>query len=258
MAKNKGRAAFFSHYNAIFGERWDTLSQALLQEREHVSPAGLIQAYHLDAASLYPPSVLGPKAGEHILDLCAAPGGKSLQLAVALQGTGRLVLNEMSRARRNRLENVIKDHLEPALRAPIEIWGKDGSLLGMSCQNRFDGILLDAPCSSERHLLANDKELEVWSPNRSQQLAHRQMALLCSALELLKPGGRLVYSTCALSPLENQANVEKFLKKRSGRIEALPLNEGPGEACGTGRLILPDLCQGQGPMFTAAFIKTEH
>ena len=257
MGKNKGRRAFFEHYQEIYGERWESLYRALLLEREQVSPAGLVQAYYLDAASLYPPAVLALQPGEHVLDLCAAPGGKSLQLALALNGHGRLVLNELSRARRNRLERVVREHLDGPQQAIIEIWGKDGSLLGMTCPHRFNAILLDAPCSSERHLLADEQELETWSPHRSKQLAHRQMALLCSALELLRPGGRLVYSTCALSPLENQDNVEKFLKKRSPKIQVQALDHGPGEPCGQGRLILPDTCGGQGPMFTACFKKSE-
>ena len=256
MGKNKGRSAFFAHYQEIYGERWEKLYQALLMEREQVSLEGLLRAYHLDAASLYPPKMLNPQPGEHVLDLCAAPGGKSLQLALALKGEGRLVLNEMSRVRRARLERVVQEHLNESQRTIVEIWGKDGSLLGMACPHRFDAILLDAPCSSERHLLANEHELETWSPNRSQQLAHRQMGLLCSALELLRPGGRLVYSTCALSPLENQDVLARFLKKRSGKVKSRILTEGPGERCGEGRIILPDTCGGQGPMFTACLEKS--
>ena len=254
----KGSEAFHAHYGAIYRERWEVLKGAMGSPREaEAVKEGLLRPYHLDGGSLWPPSLLMVKAGEAVLDLCSAPGGKALQLALALGGNGRLVLNELSRSRRNRLERVVEEHLEPSLRKNIEIWGKDGSRLGEYIEDRFDAILLDAPCSSERHLIENPSQLETWGPKRTKQLAHRQMGLLCSALELLKPGGRLVYSTCSISPEENENLIEKFIKKRKGRVESVDQPGGPGEKKSYGRLILPDTSFGQGPMFACLMMAVE-
>jgi len=246
----KGAEAFEAHFSSVYGDRWAGLREALSRPREAESlNEGLLKTYHLDGGSLWPPALLKVHSGEAVLDLCSAPGGKALQLALALGGEGRLVLNELSRSRRQRLERVIEEHLPEKMRGHIEIWGKDGSRLGEWISERFDAILVDAPCSSERHLLDNPSELETWGPKRSKQLAHRQMALLCSALELLRPGGRLVYSTCSISPEENEVLVERFLKKRKERVKVMDALEGPGEARCFGRLLLPDTSRGMGPMY---------
>lgn len=227
--------------------------------KAHVELRGLQQPYHLDLASCLPPFVLQLEAGQSALDMCAAPGGKSLQMAMALNGSGRLVLNELSPQRRQRLKRVVAEHLSESQREIIRVWGQDGSLLGQRSPERFDAILCDAPCSSERHLLDDPVELEKWSEKRSKNLAHRQMALLCSALDLLESGGRLIYSTCSISPLENEQNIAKFLKKRSGLIEEtpfdLPEHYPQGEPKTHGRLILPDVCEGHGPMYVVALRK---
>jgi 16S rRNA C967 or C1407 C5-methylase (RsmB/RsmF family) len=114
----------------------------------------------------------------------------------------------------------------------------------------FDRVLVDAPCSGERHLLANKSELEVWSPARSKNLAVRQYALLASALAVVKRGGRVVYSTCSISPLENDGVVAKLLKKRPGEVRILK-PEGLSdktEPTEHGAIVLPDR-DGRGPIY---------
>ena len=251
----KGQEGFDAHYTSVYFEGWSALKKALSLERQHVGLEGLVQDYHLDAASTVPPRVLNVKPGDEVLDMCAAPGGKSLQLALALKGQGRLVLNEMSRTRRNRLAKVIEEHLTPDQRDIVRIWCQDASLLGLKSPDRFDKILLDAPCSSERHLLEHEDELDLWSIKRTKNLAQRQMGLLCSALTLLKPGGQLVYSTCSISPLENELNIKKLLKKRAGQLRTLPLLGVEGELKEYGVLIRPDLHGGLGPMYTVLLEK---
>lgn len=247
---SKGRDAFDAHFSKIYGERWPQLRKSLAEERRlETINSGLLKAYHLDGASFYPPSLLNIQRGQSVLDVCAAPGGKSLQLALGLEGKGRLVLNELSSARRQRLSKVVEEHLSEGYREIIEIWGRDGSRLGERVEERFDAVLLDAPCSSERHLIENASHLDTWGPKRTKQLAHRQMGLLCSALELLKSGGRMVYSTCSISPEENERLIERFLKKRSSKVSAVEIVDGPGEMRSHGRLILPDSSAGQGPMY---------
>jgi 16S rRNA C967 or C1407 C5-methylase (RsmB/RsmF family) len=255
--KIKGQVGFDAHYESVYGNQWPELKNALSQERQHVALDGLIQEYHLDAASTIPPQVLNVQPKDEVLDMCAAPGGKSLQLALALNGHGRLVLNEMSRTRRNRLARVVDEHLKPEQRDIVRIWCQDASLLGLKSPDRFDKILLDAPCSSERHLLEHEDELELWSIKRTKNLAQRQMGLLCSALTLLNPGGQMVYSTCSISPLENELNIEKLLKKRAGQIKTVPMSNVMGEAKQHGVLIRPDLHDGLGPMYTVLLEKTD-
>lgn len=252
----KGQVGFDAHYASVYLGGWPKLKKALSLDRQHVTLEGLVRDYHLDAASTVPPKVLNIQPGDEVLDMCAAPGGKSLQLALALNGKGRLVLNEMSRTRRNRLAKVIEEHLTPAQQDIVRIWCQDASLLGLMSPDRFDKILLDAPCSSERHLLEHEDELDLWSIKRTKNLAQRQMGLLCSALTLLKPGGQLVYSTCSISPLENELNIEKLLKKRSGQLRTLPVSGTIGEVKQHGVLIRPDLHDGLGPMYTVLLEKT--
>jgi 16S rRNA C967 or C1407 C5-methylase (RsmB/RsmF family) len=256
---HKGEAGFHHHYHNIYEKSWENLRKSLLSPKHHIALPELSKEYHIDEASTLPPLLLAPKTGEHILDMCAAPGGKSLQLATALKGTGRLVLNELSQTRRTRLRKVIEQHLPEEWQDNISIWGQDASLLGLKSPDRFDKILLDAPCSSERHLMENPQELSQWSIKRSKHLAQRQMALLCSALELLKPNGLLVYSTCSISPLENELNIAKFLKKRREKVSLKKLQQLTMShlSLEAGVMIRPDLHQGLGPIFAVALQKQE-
>ncbi|MBF0196348.1 MAG: RsmB/NOP family class I SAM-dependent RNA methyltransferase [Planctomycetes bacterium] len=249
----KSKPDFNTYYSEIYGEDWPHLLEAMSREKECVELGqGLLKPYFLDYASTYPPLALGVKPGQRILDMCAAPGGKSLLLALALAGQGELVLNDLSRSRRNRLLKVMDECLPEEFRKTVKVIGKD------SCYSKnfhgplFDAILLDAPCSSERHLLDNHEELKGWSPSRTKSLAVRQMAMLCTALDLLKPGGELVYSTCSISPLENQNNIAKFLKKRKGKVEEVQCvdeNELMGHRLKHGFMILPHAHDGAGPIY---------
>lgn len=286
---------FDRYYEALFGERWIELKKALLvseqQVRRHnslASPANsippekliqwlpqsdwyegataiprsddeLLTYYVLDPASVLVAENLNVVPGERVLDLCAAPGGKSLVLAQALfrepSQSSELVLNELSPDRRERLKKVVQQYIPRAIREQVWVKGKDGTRFGLDVQNHFDAILLDAPCSGERHLLENEKALAQWKEQRTKGLAQKQYALLCSAWLSLKPGGRLMYSTCALSPLENDGVIEKFLKKKKdakcGAIEKL----GPGaELTDFGVIYLPDR-SGFGPMYSCLLVK---
>src|SRR5690606_34388237 len=114
-----------------------------------------------------------------------------------------------------------------------------------------DKVLLDAPCSSERHVLEDSKELSLWAPGRSKAIAISQFAMLASALDIVKIGGVVVYSTCALSRLENDEIIAKLYQKRGGRFELLRKEFPFGEPTEYGWQILPD-ATGWGPFFLAA------
>jgi 16S rRNA (cytosine1407-C5)-methyltransferase len=188
-----------------------------------------------------------------ILDACAAPGGKSLVLASHMANGARLLCNELSRERRRRLINVLDEHLDKEIQRRVSVSGFDAAAAGgrKSEWNRFDAILLDAPCSSERHVIQSPKALAEWKPARPRSLSLRQWSLLSAAFLLLKSGGALVYATCALSPEENDGPVSKLLEKYPGEAELDKDDSTLGEKTRFGRLILPDESDGMGPMYVA-------
>lgn len=270
----RGEEGFRLRYAELFGERWPALESALAAAGDalpFVAAAGR-PPYYLDSASVFAASCLDiPEGSEpgaavldacaasiQVLDACAAPGGKSLVLAARLPEGARLLANELSSDRRRRLVEVLGEHLTPELRARVEVSGRDAAAMCRGNEGRFDAILLDAPCSSERHVLADPRALADWSPSRVKSLAMRQWALLSSALIMLKAGGCLVYSTCSLSPEENDLVVARAAARYG---EALrfdrPSYEGPGraEASDYGLSILPDAAEGAGPMYVCRMRK---
>ncbi|MEK7356924.1 MAG: RsmB/NOP family class I SAM-dependent RNA methyltransferase [Bdellovibrionota bacterium] len=222
------------------------------KSKVEAASSGLLDAYVMDPASIFPAVALEVKTGDEVLDMCAAPGGKSLVLAESLIEGGRLVANELSDRRRARLRAVLEDYIPRAwLDEHVKVTGHDGTRWCLHQTEVFDRILLDAPCSGERHLLADDSEMSQWSPARSKNLAVRQYALLASALQVVRRGGRIVYSTCSISPLENDAVVARLLKKREGEAVVKPLSFSIGEATEHGWQILPDR-GGYGPIYFCA------
>jgi 16S rRNA (cytosine1407-C5)-methyltransferase len=247
--------AFEAYYTAIYGSRWERLRQALREEAATVPFSdGLTKPYRLNSASVLAAAALRvPEDGGTILDACAAPGGKSLVLASRLSDGQRLLANEFSSERRGRLARVLDDHLSVEARARVTVSGFDAARLAGSKRERgrFVGILLDAPCSSERHVLSNEKALAQWTPARPRFLAQRQWALVSAAFLLLRPGASLVYATCALSPAENDGVITRLLAKYGAAV----LLDEPALSVGAktdfGRLILPDEDAGAGPMYLA-------
>jgi 16S rRNA C967 or C1407 C5-methylase (RsmB/RsmF family) len=164
-------------------------------------------------------------------------------------------LNEFSRERRARLKAVLYDHLPAEVVSDrCQVTGHDGQRWGLFEQKSYDAVLVDAPCSGERHLLKTPRELGQWKLSRSKILQVRQHALLCAALEAVKPGGVVVYSTCSLSSVENDGVIAKLQKSRAERFELLPLvgeANSVGEPTEFGRIFLPDRGAGMGPMYVA-------
>lgn len=249
---------FYRFFSEYFGERWDGLLTALRGEPVYgaIRHPGK-EPYYLDEASLFAARALDVRPGMNVLDMCAAPGGKTLVLAEALRGTGSLQSNDRSPDRRLRLSHNLENTLPENLISTVKVSGYDGVRFGMFRKGEFDRILLDAPCSSERHVLESEKHLAEWSPKRIAHIAVTQGALLASAVDALKPGGRMVYGTCALTKMENDDVVRKILKKRKGKIRVLEIEP---EIEGTdvtefGLQMLPDRCGGRGPIYCAKLEK---
>ncbi|AHC14664.1 tRNA and rRNA cytosine-C5-methylase [Salinispira pacifica] len=265
---------FSRFYEDMFQGRWPELRQALLEDpTHHELKDGLLDSYFLDEASLFPARYLEAEHQDEILDLCAAPGGKSLVILSNLLSNGllpgeafRLVLNERSATRRGRLKQVISRFIPEHVQSRLSITGHDAGKWGLYQQNAYDKVLLDVPCSSERHLVNDPKYLDEWSPSRSERLAQQAYSFLLSALKTLKPGGTVVYSTCALSRLENDEVIDRvfmrMLKKqemtlitRNDRTYRSQSSAEPRhlpewvEDSALGHIILPDRAEGRGPIY---------
>ena len=252
---------FFAFYSEYFGERWNALLPALRGEAVYETiqyPEK--EPYYLDEASAFAARALGVEPGMDVLDMCAAPGGKTLILAQALQGKGSLQSNDRSPDRRQRLSHVLENTLPEEYRKIVQVSGYDGVRFGMYRKETFDRILLDAPCSSERHVMESEKYLAEWSQKRISHIAITQGSLLASAVDALKPGGQMIYSTCALSKMENDDVVRKILKKRKGKVRVLEMKPDiPGtDRTEFGLQMLPDRCAGRGPIFCAKLEKLEN
>ena len=262
--KLKGAEGFEQYYHTLFTHRWPALKEALLQEASPVAwqADSNLPPYYLDAASIRAAVSLPVEGAETLLDLCAAPGGKTLVLSSLMEDDATLLSNERSKERLTRLIRVADQHMTEDVRKRVSICGKDGATLCKNPANHFDRILLDAPCSSERHVLTSPQYLEQWSPARIKTLAMAQWALLSSAYRMLNPDGYLLYATCALSPEENDKVVAR-LKSKFPDVEFVqdlppvpakvsqfcqaPLPE--PETTEFGFHVLPDTAGGTGPLY---------
>lgn len=227
MVKEKlsGAQGFENYYSSIFAARWEKLKAALLQESEGVPFDAGAKTYFLDSASVLVALTLPLDGAKKILDMCAAPGGKTLVLARRMEDDAELFSNELSFERKCRLERVVAEHLLPDVKERVKITCGDGALLCKKQDAIYDAILLDAPCSSERHVLSSPKYLQEWSPARVRSLAMRQWSLLSSAFRILKSGGFLLYSTCAISDEENSCVAKRLLEKFKGKVRAVEFDE---------------------------------
>ncbi len=152
-------------------------------------------------------TVLAPQPGDRVLDLCAAPGGKSTQIAAALQGKGFLVSNEYVATR----AKILASNLERMGVANSVVLNVRPDVLCSALPEFFDKVLVDAPCSGEGMFRKEPEALANWNLANVQACADRQLKILNSAVEALRPGGLLCYSTCTFSPEEDEGVVAAFL-----------------------------------------------
>ncbi|HYN78016.1 MAG TPA: RsmB/NOP family class I SAM-dependent RNA methyltransferase [Lamprocystis sp. (in: g-proteobacteria)] len=201
--------------------------------------AGLAHAQ--EAVSQLPALLLDLVPGQRVLDLCAAPGGKTAQIALALGNRGTLMANDIASARIKALQGNL-DRLGIFNCSTTCTDGANWPAAG----GQFDRILVDAPCSSEGTLRRNPSMIERLDPGSPARLAPRQRALLRKAVQRLKPGGRLVYSTCTFAPEENELTVAAILAEYPGEVRLVPaaiagLLTAPGLTCWEGQELPAEL-----------------
>jgi len=168
---------------------------------------GLI--YLQEVASMIPVIVLDPRPNEIVLDLCAAPGSKTTQVAQIMRNTGLLVANELNRKRMiGLLENIKKCGL--VNEAVINLRGEK---IGGILSDYFDRVLIDAPCSAEGTIRKSKAVLYHWGTKNIERMAWIQKRLIVSGFKALRPGGTMVYSTCTIAPEENEGVIDYLLKK---------------------------------------------
>ena len=161
--------------------------------------------YLQSLSSMVPPLVLQPEKNEKVLDLTAAPGSKTTQMAAMMQNSGYILANELDALRCERLSyNINKQGAKI-----VEVNNGRGEIVGKQYERYFDKVLLDAPCSGEGRFLATDaRTYRNWSERTVKELVKLQKKLLKSAYQALKPGGEMVYSTCTLNREENEMILE--------------------------------------------------
>ena len=178
--------------------------------RPGLSPYHAAGLYYLqEPSAMAPAELLDPQPGERVLDLCAAPGGKSTQLAGKLRGKGLLVCNEINAKR----AKILSGNIERLGISNALVLNEHPKRLEERFAGYFDKILVDAPCSGEGMFRKEEAAVTDWTEDTNAICANRQLEILTSAAAMLRPGGRLVYSTCTFSPVENEGVISDFLWK---------------------------------------------
>jgi NOL1/NOP2/sun family putative RNA methylase len=174
--------------------------------------------YIQETASMIPPVVLDPQEDEIILDMAAAPGSKTTQIAQMMNNNGALIANEKILPRLSSLRTNIQ---RCGITNAVITWmdGKAFREKGL----KFDKILLDAPCTGTGAIMKSPKTLKTWSVDASKISSSIQKQLLQSAVECLKEDGTLVYSTCSLEPEENEENIDWAIRKLGVKVEKIKI-----------------------------------
>lgn len=164
--------------------------------------------YLQEASAMSAVALLAPEPGERVCDLCAAPGGKTTQIAGRMGGEGFLLCNEINPKRAKILSrNIERMGVSNAL-----VTNEHPETLARKYPGFFDRVLIDAPCSGEGMFRKEEAAVTDWSIETVRMCARRQTEILHSGALLVRPGGRLVYSTCTFSPQENEQVIDAFLQ----------------------------------------------
>ena len=179
--------------------------------------------YIQEPSAMMPAELLEVRPGERVLDLCAAPGGKSTQIAGKMQGQGILFCNEINSER----AKILSENIERMGIGNACVLNETPERLAGLFPAYFDKILVDAPCSGEGMFRKNEDACNEWSPETVEMCAQRQDGILDCAAKMLRCGGRLVYSTCTFAPEENEGSVSRFLHRHS-EFQIVKIKRGGG------------------------------
>ncbi|KAG8436968.1 hypothetical protein GDO86_007883 [Hymenochirus boettgeri] len=232
---------------------------------------GLLEYYLMDASSLLPVLALDIQHGHSVLDLCAAPGGKTLAL-LQTNNCRFLTANDLSVSRCKRLQTVMRSYVPRDQRTDknVQITTRDGRLWGDVENSTYDRVLVDVPCTTDRHSLL-EEENNIFHRMRTKQrqmLPLLQTELLLAGILSTKPGGEVVYSTCTLSQLQNEYVVERAVELAASEhgvhVEPQDLScfrkvfkdtFNFYQDCRVGELVLPHLTANFGPMFFCKLLR---
>jgi NOL1/NOP2/sun family putative RNA methylase len=201
--------------------------------------AGLYQVQ--EEAALLPALLLNPQPGERVLDMCAAPGNKTVQMGAMMQNQGTLIANDRSKGRMRAARHA----LNRIGLLNVSTMTMDGGNLPHT-MGLFDKIMVDVPCSCEGTCRKDSRVIGRSSQNSSRKIARMQTALLRKAAQLCRPGGRIVYATCTFAPEENELVVDTILRETEGKLRLVPVNvpqlvTSPGITAWQGNTLHPEL-----------------
>ena len=174
--------------------------------------------YLQEPSAMLPAFLLNAKAGDIVLDLCAAPGGKSIQSSLLMNNQGLIISNDIAKNR----AFAISENAERLGLGNLLITNNDFSLIYQNYLNYFDKIILDAPCSGSGMFRKDDKMMLDWSYQKVLKFAQIQKELILMSYQILKPGGSMVYSTCSFSYEEDEEVIDYLLEKSDAQIEDIP------------------------------------
>ena len=174
--------------------------------------------YLQEPSAMLPAFLLNPESGDLVLDLCAAPGGKSMQASLLMNNEGLIIANDISKSR----AFAISENAERLGRGNLLITNNDFSLIYNKYLNIFDKIILDAPCSGSGMFRKENKMMEDWSIQKVYKNAEIQKSLILMAYQMLKPGGKMVYSTCSFSYEEDEEVISHLLNNTDAELESIP------------------------------------
>ncbi|PYG88862.1 NOL1/NOP2/sun family putative RNA methylase [Ruminiclostridium sufflavum DSM 19573] len=180
--------------------------------------------YIQEPSAMLPGAVIGAEPGERVLDLCAAPGGKTVQMAAGMKGQGLLVANDINA---DRVKALVKN---------IELCGIKNAVvlnempdrLSRSFEGYFDKILVDAPCSGEGMFRKDEDAVRSWEKYKCEKCCGMQRDILGQVDRMLKPGGSILYSTCTFSPEEDELMIESFMNQHEGSYELVEIPKAGG------------------------------
>lgn len=175
--------------------------------------------YIQEPSAMLPGAVLDVKPGDKVLDLCAAPGGKTVQLAAHMKGRGLLVANDINA---DRVKALVKNIELCGVRNAV-VLNETPDRLANNFKGFFDKILVDAPCSGEGMFRKDEEAVRSWGKAKCDKCGSMQRDILQQADKMLKPGGVMLYSTCTFSPEEDELMLERFMNEHQGCYELLEI-----------------------------------